>query len=162
MSEILVQRNFPRSALNQLSWCFTAKSPGWERVGQLPEEFRTEARHRFSSLKRTLKKAPSTDSRSVEWRLPEPDRKCDVCGALFSSAGAACALCGTLHPAGTVNCEMCGYDVIRWENLPFCPICRNSFALVQGHRLTCQIIPRGPGRKFSVLWPQANPGSAER
>jgi hypothetical protein len=158
MGETLQQRGFLRSALNHLSWCITVRLAGsLEQASALPEEFLDQARDDIRIIQRIIAKGPAAFSATAERRLPEPDSRCDICGARYSSAGSACALCGTLHAGGATNCEMCGYDVISWQEMWFCPVCRKSFKSVQGRRVQYGVMPRTPGGRFSVLWPYANP-----
>jgi hypothetical protein len=158
MGETLQQRGFLLSALNHLSWCITVQFPGsWERASRLPEKLLDQAREDIRLTQRIIGRGPVALPPSAERRLPEPDRKCDICGARYSSAGSACALCGTLHPHGATNCEMCGYGVISWQEMLFCPVCRTDFKGVQDRRAQHLVMPRTPGGRFSVLWPYANP-----
>lgn len=159
MGETLQQRGFLLSALNHLNWCITVQLPGsWERLVRLPEELLDRVREDIRLIQGTIAKGPVALPSSAERRLPEPDRRCDVCGARYSSVGSACALCGTLHADGAANCEMCGYVIIPWQRMEFCPVCRKSFfKSVGGKRIGHLVLPRIPGDRFSVLWPYARP-----
>lgn len=159
MGETLQQRGFLFSALNHLSWCVTARFSGSvAQSNALDEGLLGRARDDMRIIQPAIAKGPAAFLSSVERQLPEPDKRCDACGARYSSAGSACALCGTLHTDGSANCEMCGYDVIPWRNLTFCPVCRSGFfKRVRGKRVHYAVMPRTPGGRFSVLWPYANP-----
>jgi TIR domain len=159
MGETLERRGFLHSALNHLSWCVTVQLEGTlEQFGALPDELLDQARDDIRTIQRIMAKGPAALPATAERRLPEPDKRCDVCGARYSSAGSACALCGTLHGHGVANCEMCGYDVVSWRKLIFCPVCRSGFfKSVQGRRVEHVVLPRTPGGPYSVLWPYANP-----
>lgn len=158
MGETLQQRGFLRSALNHLNWCITVRPGGTlELTSALPEKLLDQARDDIRVIQRIIAKGPAAFPATAERRLPEPDRRCDVCGARYSSAGSACALCGTLHADGAANCQMCGYDIISWREMIFCPVCRSSFfKSAQGGRVQHILMPRTPGGRFSVLWPYTN------
>jgi predicted amidophosphoribosyltransferase len=160
MGETLQQRGFLRSALNHLSWCTTVQLAGTlEQTSALPEELLDQAHDDIRIIQGIISKGPAAFPASAERRLPEPDRRCDVCGARYSSVGSVCALCGTLHADGAANCEMCGYGIISWREMIFCPVCRSGFfKSVQGRPVQYHVMPRTPGGRFSVLWPYANPG----
>jgi len=161
MSDILARQNLVRSAINQLSW-LVKQLGSQERRGADPDErnewLLSQAREQRAKLTRLADTPSPLGLWMADGRL-EPDQQCENCDARYCSAGGACALCGTLHPTQAKACWMCGEPVLLWANLPFCPVCRMSFAEDNGRRTAYSIIPRDPGHRFSVLWPQANAGT---
>src|SRR5208282_2634688 len=87
MGETLQQRGFLLSALNHLSWCTTVRLAGsLEQASRLPEELLDQARDDIRIIQRTIAKGAVAFSATAERRLPEPDSRCDICGARYSSA----------------------------------------------------------------------------
>jgi hypothetical protein len=161
MADILARLGFPRTARNHLTWCLTDKPRDiWEKAGSIPEEAHDMVRSGIERLDLALARPEREEwpeqflfLRSTEDRVAALDRQCDTCQARYSSDGAVCILCGSLHPQATDRCEMCAYQVVGWNQLNFCPVCRHGL----GHsKQRFMVSPRGPGERFSVLWPQAN------
>jgi len=161
MSEILVSQSLARSAINHLGWLVKElESPARRQTGREGEDERLlgEAREELARLASLADSPTPLGPWIADGRL-ELDQQCEHCDARYSSSGGACAVCGTLHPAEAKTCWMCGEGVLLWPNLPFCPVCRMSFAEENGKRSAYSVIPRNPGQRFSVLWPQANAGT---
>ena len=157
MGQTLQQRRFLLSALNHLTWCITVRLAGsLEESSALPEGLLSMAIDDMSMTQSLMGQRPH----AYLDRLPRRDRRCDICGACYSSAGSACALCGTLHAASAKNCQMCGHDVVAWEKMLFCPVCQTSFKDVQGMRPQRAVMSRTPGNRMSVLYPYAKPHRA--
>ncbi len=159
MGDILEQEGFLRSALNHLSWCTTIWPPSLGgQPKQLPGELNDQVREYITRISGKIANGTAAFRRSPERRLPKLDKQCDICGARYSSAGAACELCGALYAKAATHCEMCGFTVTSLRQLRFCPVCRKSFSGAPGSvRVGHLVTPRFPAGRFSVLWPQGKP-----
>ena len=156
MADMLEHKGFLRSAINHLGWCITVR-PGnsWEAANLLPDEELGSVREDVARALRKLMTGPAAFQGSAERRVRDLDRRCDICEARYSSAGASCRLCGALHAEAAPHCEMCGTEVVSLQQLRYCPVCRTRFAGGPGsarvRHLETQHFPAG---RFSVLWPQ--------
>jgi len=160
MSDILVRQKMIHSAINQLSWLVKELgSDKRQRADPGRDEWLLgEAREQRAKLTRMADTPAPLGPWTADGRLAL-DQQCEQCDARYGSSGAACAVCGTLHPPEAKTCWMCAGPVLLWENLPFCPVCRQGFAEDNGARAAYSVIQRDPGHRFSVLWPQANAGT---